>query len=119
MMESLKDRHCSAIAKGSPSLDTAAVSALLVRLNGEWHCSDDAKSIHRQFKFKNFYKTMAFVNAVAWIANQEDHHPDLEVSYSKCAVKFSTHAANGLTENDFICAAKIDALLNDESATTK
>jgi len=112
-MDQLKDRHCSAIAKGSPSLDSAAVSTLLVRLNGEWQCSDDAKSIQRQFKFKNFYRTMSFVNAVAWIANREDHHPDLRVSYSMCEVNFSTHAANGLTENDFICAAKIDALVND------
>ena len=112
-MNELKNQHCRAIAKGSPALEPSQVSALLVRLNGEWKCSDDAKAIARQFTFKNFYRTMAFVNAVAWIANQEDHHPDLNVGYSKCTVTFSTHAADGLTENDFICAAKVDALLNE------
>jgi len=112
-MNELRDRHCQAMSKGTAPLDTAAVSALLVRLNGEWQCSDDAKFIWRDFTFKNFYHTIAFVNAVAWIANQEDHHPDLNVSYSKCRVNFSTHAADGLTENDFICAAKIDSLVID------
>ena len=68
------------------------------------------KSIRREWKFKNFYRTMSFVNAVAHIANAEDHHPDLEVGYGYCRVKFSTHAIGGLSENDFICAAKIDAL---------
>ena len=62
------------------------------------------------FEFKNFYQTMAFVNALAWIANAEDHHPDLTVSYSRCIVNFSTHSVGGLSENDFICAAKIDGL---------
>jgi len=117
-MNELKDRRCAPIAKGSPALDTAAVSALLIRLNGEWKCSDDAKSIRRDFKFKNFYHTIAFVNAVAWIANQEDHHPDLNVSYSHCGVTFTTHSANGLTENDFICAAKIDNLVNNRPGVT-
>lgn len=114
-MTSLKDRHCHNMSKGSPALETSAVSALLVDLNGEWQCSDDAKMIHREFKFKNFYHTMAFVNAVAWIANQEDHHPDLVVGYSKCQVNFSTHSVNGLSENDFICAAKVDALIDESS----
>jgi len=113
-MDDLKNQHCSVMSKGSPPLDAAAVSALLVRLNGEWQCSDDAKYIHREFKFKNFYHTMAFVNTVAWIAHQEDHHPDLNVGYSKCAVIYSTHSVNGLSENDFICAAKIDALVADK-----
>lgn len=76
-----------------------------------WTLSDDGKSVHREFKFKNFHRTMEFVNALAWIAHQEDHHPDLEVGYNRCAVRYSTHAIGGLSENDFICAAKIDALL--------
>ncbi|HAT8983211.1 TPA: 4a-hydroxytetrahydrobiopterin dehydratase, partial [Legionella pneumophila subsp. pneumophila] len=69
--------------------------------------------IKRAFSFKNFYETMAFVNAIAWIANIENHHPDLEVGYNYCRVHFMTHALNGLTHNDFICAAKIDKLLVD------
>jgi 4a-hydroxytetrahydrobiopterin dehydratase len=67
--------------------------------------------IYRDFEFKNYYKTMAFVNAVAWIAHHENHHPDLEVGYNRCRVKYSTHAIAGLSENDFICAAKVDCLL--------
>lgn len=112
-MQQLKNQHCRPMNKGMPALGASEVSAFLVRLNGEWQSSDQADRISRQFKFKNFYRTMAFVNAVAWIANQEDHHPDLEVSYSSCNVCFSTHAVGGLTENDFICAAKIDDLVSD------
>ena len=70
----------------------------------------DNKKISKRFSFKNFYKTMAFVNAVAWIANQENHHPDLEVGFNYCLVKYSTHAIDGLSKNDFICAAKVDAI---------
>ncbi|EGQ63942.1 pterin-4-alpha-carbinolamine dehydratase, partial [Acidithiobacillus sp. GGI-221] len=64
-----------------------------------------------EFRFKNFYETMAFVNAVAWISHREDHHPDLELGYNRCVVHYSTHAIGGLSENDFICAARVDALL--------
>jgi 4a-hydroxytetrahydrobiopterin dehydratase len=64
-------------------------------------------AIERHFIFKNFHQTMAFTNAVAWIAHQENHHPDLKIGYQNCIVTYSTHAINGLTENDFICAAKI------------
>lgn len=62
------------------------------------------------FKFKNYYQTMAFVNAVAWLSHREDHHPDLAVGYNHCLVVYMTHAIQGLSENDFICAAKIDGL---------
>ncbi len=72
-----------------------------------------AKEIYRLFKFKNYYETIAFVNAVAWIANQEDHHPDMDVSYNRCLVRYTTHAIGGLSENDFICAAKINALITE------
>jgi 4a-hydroxytetrahydrobiopterin dehydratase len=65
--------------------------------------------IHKAFEFKDFYETMAFVNAVAWIAHRQDHHPDLEVGYSRCVVRWSTHKIGGLSENDFICAAKVEA----------
>jgi 4a-hydroxytetrahydrobiopterin dehydratase len=84
---------------------------LLKQLDG-WTLADDAKMISRDYQFKGFYKTMAFVNAIAWIANSENHHPDLEVGYGHCLVKYNTHAIDGLSENDFICAAKIDALIN-------
>lgn len=66
--------------------------------------------IYREYSFKNYYKTMAFVNAIAWMAHQENHHPDLVVGYNQCTVQYSTHVIQGLSENDFICAAKVDTL---------
>ena len=72
---------------------------------------DRLNEINRKYLFKNYYQTMAFTNSVAWIAHQEDHHPDMTVSYHHCHVHFSSHAIGGLSENDFICAAKIDALI--------
>ena len=62
------------------------------------------------YPFRNYHETMAFVNALAWISHREDHHPDLLVGYNQCKVVYSTHAIGGLSENDFICAAKADAL---------
>ena len=66
--------------------------------------------ISKSYTFKNYYQTMAFVNATAWISHREDHHPDITVGYNQCRVEYRTHAINGLSENDFICAAKLDAL---------
>ena len=68
-------------------------------------------SIEKTYSFANYHETIGFVNALAWVAHREDHHPDLSVSYDRCAVRFSTHAVGGLSINDFICAAKLDALL--------
>jgi 4a-hydroxytetrahydrobiopterin dehydratase len=70
------------------------------------------KTIGKTFAFKDFYQTMSFVNAVAWLSNQEDHHPELKIGYNTCQIEYTTHAIHGLSKNDFICAAKIDALLN-------
>jgi 4a-hydroxytetrahydrobiopterin dehydratase len=75
-----------------------------------WEKVEGKEEIAKTFTFKNYYETMAFVNAVAFIANREDHHPDMEVSYKQCRVRYSTHAIKGLSENDFICAAKVNAL---------
>jgi 4a-hydroxytetrahydrobiopterin dehydratase len=80
------------------------------QLASDWRLADDGGALKRSFGFDDFYRTMAFVNAVAWIANAEDHHPDLEVGYNYCRITFSTHSIGGLSENDFICAAKVDAL---------
>jgi 4a-hydroxytetrahydrobiopterin dehydratase len=84
----------------------------LGRLHADWTLNEAATEIRRDFRFKGFNRTMGFVNAVAWIANNENHHPDLEVGWGHCLVRFSTHAIKGLSENDFICAAKVDALLD-------
>ena len=67
--------------------------------------------IAKTYNFKNYYETMAFVNAIAWIAHAADHHPDLEVGYNKCRVRYSTHSAGGVTENDIDAAANVEGLL--------
>jgi len=90
------------------ALNSQQVSEKLQSLNG-WGLK--GSEIMRDFSFKNFYETMAFVNAVAYIANRQDHHPDMEVGYNKCTVKYSTHSVGGLSENDFICAAKVNSLM--------
>jgi 4a-hydroxytetrahydrobiopterin dehydratase len=103
----LAGRSCKAIAGHVTRLDDAQVQKYLTEMEG-WTLSDG--EITRTYHFKNYYETMAFVNAVAWVAHHEDHHPDLEVGYNKCTVRYSTHSVGGLTECDFICAAKVDGL---------
>ena len=75
-----------------------------------WEVIDDGQGLRRIFTLSNHYEVMAFVNAIAWISHREDHHPALAVGYSRCEVMYTTHAVEGLTENDFISAAKVDAL---------
>lgn len=107
----LTEQKCEACEGGVSPLERKAAETLLAQVDGDWKISDDDREIRREFKFKNFYHTIAFVNALAWVANREDHHPDLEVGYNRCLVRFSTHSISGLSRNDFICAAKIDGLL--------
>ncbi|HKE45379.1 MAG TPA: 4a-hydroxytetrahydrobiopterin dehydratase [Steroidobacteraceae bacterium] len=109
-MSELVDRKCVPCEGGVPPLTVAEARKYLAKLDAGWVLSDDAHQIRREFRFKDFFRTMSFVNALAHIANIEDHHPDLEVSYNYCFVRFTTHAIKGLSENDFICAAKIDRL---------
>lgn len=108
----LTDQKCQACEGGVAPLEHADAAKLLDEVGSDWTLSDDSREIRREFRFRNFYHTIAFVNAVAWIANREDHHPDLEVGYNRCLVRFSTHSIGGLSRNDFICAAKIDTLLD-------
>ncbi len=110
-MTSLTEKKCQVCESGAvPALSRYNAKKLLKLVSADWKINGN--KITRIFKFKGFYKTMAFVNAVAWVANSEGHHPDLEVNFNKCTVNFITHAVDGLTENDFICAAKVDALLS-------
>lgn len=110
-MTTLAERRCRHLDKGDASLAADRARALLKELHGDWSLSAAGDAISRGFRFGNYYETIAFVNALAWIAHREDHHPDLEVGYNRCTVRYSTHAVGGLSENDFICAAKIDALV--------
>ena len=109
-MSELANRKCVPCEGGVQPLSRPDAQKLLKQLNPEWKLASDAKSIDSEWKFRNFLHTMSFVNAVAHVANAEDHHPDLEVGYNYCRVRYNTHAIGGLSENDFICAAKIDAL---------
>ena len=109
-MKELSAKRCVPCEGGVPPLTPAQATALRKQLHEDWHIAEDAKSLRRSLKFKDFYRTMSFVNAVAHIANHEDHHPDLEIGYGYCRIVFSTHSIGGLSENDFICAAKIDRL---------
>src|SRR5688572_19302767 len=101
----LAEKKCKVCEGGVQPLTQAEAERYQKKLASQWTLSADAKSIRREYQFKNFYRTMSFVNAVAFIANEEDHHPDLEVGYNYCNVTFTTHAVKGLSENDFICAA--------------
>jgi 4a-hydroxytetrahydrobiopterin dehydratase len=104
----LANKNCKPCEGGVQPLSQDEISILIKQLDS-WEQRD--LTIGKIFEFKNYYQTMAFVNAVAWLSHREDHHPDLTVSYNKCHVEYSTHAIKGLSENDFICAAKVDALL--------
>lgn len=109
-MSDLTAKKCVPCEGGIDPLTREQAQAMMKQLHGDWRLADDGKSIHREWKFRNFFHTMSFVNAVAHIANAEDHHPDLEVGYGVCRMKLTTHAIDGLSENDFICAAKVDQL---------
>jgi 4a-hydroxytetrahydrobiopterin dehydratase len=107
---SISDKHCVPCEGGAKPLAQAECQTFMEQLAQGWQISADHKIITRDFTFKNYYQTMAFVNAIAWMAHSENHHPDLEVGYNHCLVRYTTHAIGGLSENDFICAAKVDAL---------
>ncbi|HPF26073.1 MAG TPA: 4a-hydroxytetrahydrobiopterin dehydratase [Steroidobacteraceae bacterium] len=109
-MTTLTTRKCVPCEGGVTPLTRAGAEALLQKLHPHWRLATDTSEIRRAFSFPDFYHTMSFVNAVAHIANTEDHHPDLEVGYNYCRIRYQTHAINGLHDNDFICAAKIDQL---------
>jgi len=109
-LKELSAKKCVPCEGGVPPLTPAQAKLLRKQLHKDWQLADDFKSLKRSLKFKDFYRTMSFVNALAHIANTEDHHPDLSVGYNYCHVVFATHSIGGLSENDFICAAKLDRL---------
>ncbi|MDP2368329.1 4a-hydroxytetrahydrobiopterin dehydratase [Rhodoferax sp.] len=106
-MTELATQRCRPL-EGQPPMSTAEVTQQLARTPG-WALADGA--IQKNFDFADYHHTMAFVNAVARVAHVEDHHPELVVSYNRCTVRFNTHSVGGISVNDFICAAKVDALL--------
>jgi 4a-hydroxytetrahydrobiopterin dehydratase len=106
-MSTLLHQHCHALEGGEPMGDVD-IRSHLAQVSG-WQLKDGA--IEKTFSFRDFHETLGFVNALAWIANTEDHHPELHVSYDRCVVRFDTHSVGGISVNDFICAAKADALV--------
>lgn len=106
----LAQKKCKPCEGGAKPMEQAQITASLKQVAG-W--SYEGGALVKAVNFKNYYETLSFVNAVAWIAHREDHHPDIEFGYKTCRIRYSTHDVKGITENDFICAAKIDQLLKD------
>ncbi len=116
--DTLVNKKCVPCHGGVSALSAEEAQKMLGRLltadgspaDQGWQLVEDGKALKREFKFADFYRAMSFVNAVAHIANVEDHHPDIECGWGYCRIRYQTHAIGGLHENDFICAAKIDGL---------
>ena len=105
----LAHAHCAPRRGHEHRLSEASIRELLPQLPG-WALVENGHALSKTFTFTDYYRTLSFVNALAHVANAEDHHPDLSVHYGRCVVRWSTHDVGGLSENDFICAAKADAL---------
>jgi 4a-hydroxytetrahydrobiopterin dehydratase len=110
-MNALADKKCQVCEGGIPPLPLAEITAYLEKMP-DWRLSPNGQSITRRFEFKGFQKAVLFANAVAWLAIQEGHHPEVTFGVGYVDVIFTTHAINGLTDNDFICAAKVDRLFH-------
>ena len=106
----LVDAHCLPRRGAEHRLPEARIRELLPDVPG-WTLAEDGQALTRTFRFDDYHRTMAFVNALAFVAHREDHHPDLGVHYDRVVVRYSTHDVGGLSENDFICAAKADRLV--------
>lgn len=107
-MNPLAARHCQPL-EGQAPMTAEQIAQHLAQAPG-WALVDGA--IQKHFDFADYHRTLAFVNAQAFVAHAEDHHPELRVSYSRCTVRFNTHSVGGISINDFICAAKLDALVS-------
>ncbi len=107
----LEQRKCMPCEGGIDSLDRHASTKLLEQLNNEWKLTEDGKKIFREYKLKNYYEITSLINLIIWISHQEDHHPEITFSYNSARITYYTYSINGLSENDFICAAKIDKML--------
>jgi len=110
VIANLENKRCVPCEGGIPALTTAQAQAHAASLSRSWDLNQKATTLSLDFKFKNYYHTMSFVNAVVYIAHAENHHPDLSVSFNHCKVLYTTHAINGLSLNDFICAEKVNHL---------
>src|SRR3989338_4102342 len=105
----LSQKNCIPCEGGTPPIKGGDIPTYLEQLKLDWHVIAGTK-IQREFAFKNFKEAMAFVNKIAEIAESEGHHPDITIHYNKVLIELSTHAIGGLSENDFIVAAKIEGI---------
>jgi 4a-hydroxytetrahydrobiopterin dehydratase len=112
-MTDLAQQRCKPCEGGVEPLGSDQAKALLADLDDGWQLVDEGRAIERRFEFRAFSRTMSFVNAVAFVATNEGHHPDVTFSYGYCVVRYWTHAIGGLSDNDFICAAKVDRLARE------
>ena len=104
------DSQCEPCQGGMDAMNSKQIEEYIPSIDHNWNYNEKGQCIQRAFKFKNFSKTMFFVNAVANLADQQGHHPDVAFGYNYCRIKFTTHEAKGLTINDFICAKKVDLI---------
>ncbi len=104
----LVNEPCQPVAPGSPALSDPQIFDLLGQVDG-W--SIVGGRLERVFRFEDHYQAIAFVNAVAWVSHREDHHPEMVIAYDKVSVRYRTHSIDGLSRNDFLCAAKLDHLV--------
>ena len=111
MTEELATRQCKPCEGGVEPLTGEQAQELLGELHGDWTISSDGLQIARTFDFPAYSRSLGFANAVAWIAITQGHHPDIVLTYGQCKVSWTTHAIGGLSDNDFICAAKVDLLI--------
>ena len=110
-MTELINRQCNSDPEFAPKLDSSECEDLMSAIEQDWNLDLADQTISRSFEFKNYYQTIAFANSVAWIAHRQDHHPDMTIGYKHCSVSYTTHSVSGLSINDFICAARIEALM--------
>jgi 4a-hydroxytetrahydrobiopterin dehydratase len=109
-MNLLTTKKCQACSIETPILASDEIKKFLSHIHKDWQLNESQTEISRTFDFKNYGQVMAFTNSVAWLAFKEGHHPDMEISYNRCIVHYTTHAIKALSDNDFICAAKVDYL---------
>ena len=104
----LSQRKCLPCEGGIDAINHEEAKRLIKRLDKGWTLTEDSKKIYKDFKFKNHYEVVAAINLIAWISHREDHHPEVIFSYNTARITYYTYAIDGLSENDFICASKID-----------
>ena len=107
----LRDRTCVPCQGGTPPLDRDASLALLRDLHADWQLDADARVLTRRITLKGFAKAVQLANLAAWHGDKQGHHPDVAFGWGYCAVSYTTHEIGGLSDSDFICAAKFDALI--------